>query len=174
MIIILMILFGNGTAIGLEVKYASGFNTSSPRVYGIWGYYQDAGDWDGYVWHSKVPISLLMLYDLAPDRFYDGDVDNKYKLNASDANWIDEGSNGIPDLLDEASWLIKYHKRARNVLKDNYGGTGGCPGYVGRDGGAKQQHHGMAGYQRLVSIQRECRADLLLCWFSIVVCDMFE
>ncbi len=112
----------------------SGFNTSSPRVHGIWGYYHDAGDWDGYVTHAKVPMSLLLLYDLAPDRFYDGDVDNKYKLSPSDASWIDEGNNGIPDLLDEASWLVKYYKRARNVLKDNYGGTGGVPAYVGRDG----------------------------------------
>jgi len=111
----------------------SGFNTSSPRVYGIYGYYHDAGDWDGYVHHAKVPMSLLLLYDLAPDKFKDGEISNKYKLAEADANWINEGTNGIPDLLDEASWLIQYYKRARTTLQANYGGTGGVPGYVGRD-----------------------------------------
>jgi hypothetical protein len=108
------------------------FNTSSPRVYNIWGYYHDAGDWDGYVSHAKVPMLLLLLFDLYPDRFTDGEIGNRYKLQAS-GSWINEGSNGTPDLLDEASWLINYYKRARLTLLNNYGGTGGVPGYVGRD-----------------------------------------
>lgn len=110
-----------------------GFNEASPIVKDIWGYYHDAGDWDGYNRHNRVPMKLLLLFDLQPSKFKDGDVGNRYKLKESDANWIDEGKNGLPDLLDEASWLISYYKRARNVLKNNYGGTGGVPGYVGRD-----------------------------------------
>ncbi|GJM64390.1 cellulase N-terminal Ig-like domain-containing protein [Persicobacter diffluens] len=111
-----------------------GFNTATAvQVHGIYGYYMDAGDWDGYVHHAKVPMALLMLYDLSPATFKDGDVGNRYKLSDS-GSWIDEGNNGIPDLLDEAAWLIKYYKRSKDILQNNYGGTGGVPGYVGRDG----------------------------------------
>ncbi len=110
-----------------------GFNVGNAvAVNGIYGYYHDAGDWDGYIHHAKVPISLLMLYDLAPDKFHDGDIDNRYRLSA-DSPWIDEGSNGIPDLLDEAVWLINYYKRARTILKEEYGASGGVPGYVGQN-----------------------------------------
>ena len=111
----------------------SAFNTGAPRVNGIWGYYHDAGDWDGYPTHAKVPMLLCLLYDLSPEQFKDGEMDNRYKLSPTDANWIDESTNGLPDLLDEAGWLIKYFRRARTVLQNQYGGTGGVPGYVGRD-----------------------------------------
>lgn len=109
----------------------SGFNTDSPRVLDVWGHYYDAGDWDGYPSHARVPMHLMLLYDLAPDRFNDGDVGNRYKLHES-ADWIDEAQSGKPDLLDEAVWLLDYYRRARNVLQD-YGGTGGVPGFTGRD-----------------------------------------
>lgn len=109
----------------------SGFNLNSPRVYDIWGHYYDAGDWDGYTHHFRVPAHLLLLYDLAPEGFHDGDAGNRYKLNEGSA-WIEEGQNGNPDLLDEAAWLLNYYRRARHVLKD-YGSTGGVPGYTGRD-----------------------------------------
>ncbi|TVQ05379.1 MAG: T9SS C-terminal target domain-containing protein, partial [Balneolaceae bacterium] len=59
-------------------------------------------------------------------------IGNRYKLHEG-GEWIDEGENGRPDLLDEAVWLLEYNRRARHILKD-YGGTGGVPGYVGRDG----------------------------------------
>ena len=108
-------------------------DNNAVTVKGIWGYYHDAGDWDGYPTHSRVPMALLMLYDLAPGQFHDGEIGNRYKLNDTDAQWIDEGSNGMPDLLDEAAWLINYFRRAKDVLRNQYGGTGGVPGYVGRD-----------------------------------------
>ena len=113
---------------------ASKFITSSPQVKGIYGYYHDAGDWDHYEGHAYTPFSLLLLYDMFPDKFYDGEVDNRYKLKETDLNWIDESNNGIPDLLDEASWLVKFHKRAKDVIKTSMGGSGGVPGYMGRDG----------------------------------------
>jgi uncharacterized protein YjdB len=110
----------------------TGFNTGSPRVHGVWGHYYDAGDWDGYVSHNRVPAHLLLLYDLAPEGFHDGDIGNRYKLH-KEGEWIDEGASGKPDLLDEAAWLLEFNRRARHVMKD-FGGTGGVPGYVGRDG----------------------------------------
>lgn len=109
----------------------SGFITNSPRVYGVWGHYYDAGDWDGYPSHARVPMHLMLLFDLAPDRFHNGDVGNRYKRHEN-GEWIDEAHSGKPDLLDEAVWLLDYYKRARHVLMD-YGGTGGVPGFVGRD-----------------------------------------
>lgn len=109
----------------------SEFNIDAPRIHGIWGHYYDAGDWDGYTHHYRVPAHLLLLYDLAPKGFKDGDVGNRYQV-APNETWIDEGVNGIPDLLDEAAWLLNYYRRARHVMK-NYGTTGGVPGYTGRD-----------------------------------------
>ncbi len=106
------------------------------QVTNIWGYYFDAGDWDGYPSHLVVPLGLMTLYDLRPDRFADGDVGNRYKLAASDPAWIDEGSDGLPDVLNEAVWLIAYCRRARQQLMAQGYGSGGVPDYTGRDAGA--------------------------------------
>lgn len=103
----------------------------------LWGAYHDAGDWDTYPHHVKVPLALLMLYDMAPEKFSDGDIGNKYKLNVNDAEWINEGTNGIPDILDEARWLLDFYRRGRDELIRKDLGTGGVPGeYFGRDAGA--------------------------------------
>ncbi|QLE01826.1 Ig-like domain-containing protein [Galbibacter sp. BG1] len=103
----------------------------------VWGWYHDAGDWDTYPMHGHIPLALNLLYDLQPNNFMDGDVANKYKLSENDANWIDEGTNGIPDVLDEAAWLIKYYKRAKDLGLSRGLTTGGVPGgYGGIDAGA--------------------------------------
>lgn len=104
-------------------------------VKGVWGWYHDAGDWDGYSHHYRVPMTLLALYDLAPENFGDGDVNPTYKSSKTDP-WISEGSNGIPDVLDEAMWLIRFYKRAQDSLKSLGYTDGGVPGYVGVDAGA--------------------------------------
>ncbi len=119
-------------------KSGEGPNEITPNenpVTGIWGWYHDAGDWDGYSHHYRVPYTLLLLYDLKPENFGDGDLNNRYKL--SDAGeWIDEGSNGIPDVLDEAAWLIRFYKRAMDSLRAQGYDDAGVPGYVGVDAGA--------------------------------------
>lgn len=74
-----------------------------------WGFYHDAGDWDGYPSHIRVPRELMMAYELAPDNFTDGELN------------IPESGNGLPDILDEAVWLVNYFKR-------NIGKTGGIFG----------------------------------------------
>ena len=66
-----------------------------------WGWYQDAGDWDGYYSHTSIPRYLMTAYELAPGHFADGELN------------IPESSNGIPDILDEAVWLINYFDRTR-------------------------------------------------------------
>jgi len=99
----------------------------------LWGWYHDAGDWDGYPSHVGVPFSLLLLYELCPDRFADGQVPNRYR-HGSAGQWIEEGKNGLPDLLDEASWLIQFYRRARTIGKEAGVTTGGVPGgYSGVD-----------------------------------------
>lgn len=66
-----------------------------------WGWYMDAGDWDGYYSHLRVPRLLMTAFELAPENFADGDLN------------IPESGNGIPDILDEARFLIDYLDRTR-------------------------------------------------------------
>lgn len=81
-----------------------------------WGWYQDAGDWDAYSTHARVPTNLMFLYEVAPQNFNDG------QLN------IPESGNGLPDLLDEARWLIRFYHRTRQAILDAGYGTGGVGG----------------------------------------------
>lgn len=107
-------------------------DTSRP-VTGIWGWYHDAGDWDGYARHSAVPATLLLAYEMTPGKFGDGDIGNRWRRYSEDP-WFDEGTNGIPDMLDEAGWLLDCYRRARHALMDQGYGTGGVPAYFGVDG----------------------------------------
>ncbi|NJM14653.1 MAG: hypothetical protein HC896_04070 [Bacteroidales bacterium] len=61
-----------------------------------WGWYQDAGDWDGYFTHLKIPAMLMFTYLIKANNFNDGELN------------LPESGNGIPDILDEARWLIRY------------------------------------------------------------------
>lgn len=66
-----------------------------------WGWYMDAGDWDGYYNHLKIPRFLMTAFELSPENFTDGELN------------IPESGNGIPDILDEARFLIDYLDRTR-------------------------------------------------------------
>lgn len=83
-----------------------------------WGWYQDAGDWDGYITHTAVPIQLALLYLSWPDRFGDGQLR------------LPESANGVPDVLDEAAWLPRYFRRQRQELLVKGWGSGGVGGRV--------------------------------------------
>ena len=81
------------------------------------GWYHDAGDWDSYWTHQRIPMMLMATWEFAPDRFGDNELN------------IPESGNGIPDLVDEASWLIKFNYRLRKELKAkgySNGGVGGA------------------------------------------------
>jgi uncharacterized protein YjdB len=81
------------------------------------GWYHDAGDWDGYFSHQRIPVILMLTYEAVPERFMDGDLN------------IPESGNGIPDIIDEASWLIKFNYRLRKELQAkgfSDGGVGGA------------------------------------------------
>ena len=78
-----------------------------------WGWYQDAGDWDGYISHTEIPVQLLLLYQLHPQKFTDGELN------------IPESGNGLPDLVDEGAWLLRFFHRQRSELLSKGWGTGG-------------------------------------------------
>jgi endoglucanase len=81
-----------------------------------WGWYQDAGDWDAYLGHLQVPTLLMFLYENFTVNFTDG------QLN------LPESGNNLPDVLDEARWLIRFYKRLRDELGRRNWGTGGVGG----------------------------------------------
>ncbi len=85
------------------------------------GWYQDAGDWDGYTTHLRVAQELLFAYEVAPENFKDGDLNTP------------ESGNKVPDLLDEAAWLPRYGHRLRQELMKKKWGTGGVSFRVAGD-----------------------------------------
>jgi uncharacterized protein YjdB len=92
-------------------------NAATGKTLDVAGWYHDAGDWDQYYTHERIPIILMLTYELAPERFCDADLN------------IPESGNGIPDIIDEASWLIKFNYRLRKELKAkgySNGGVGGA------------------------------------------------
>lgn len=143
-------------------------NQGKGRVTGVWGWYHDAGDWDTYPDHYVVPMTLLALYDLKSQNFGDGDVGGKYQVNPGEP-WIDEGRDGLPDLLDEAMWLIKYFKRTREALIAQGYSTGGIPGYAGVDAGAES---GTASWQdkRVMALKG---ADSVLMAYRYAACAAY-
>jgi endoglucanase len=86
-----------------------------------WGWYQDAGDWDGYFTHLKIPVILMLTWEIAPEKFADGELN------------LPEGVNGIPDILDEAGWLIRFFHRTRHEILEKGYGTGGVGSRVAPD-----------------------------------------
>ncbi len=96
-----------------KAKIETGYKGTLENTF---GWYQDAGDWDGYYTHTHVPAYLLFLYEAGKEKFTDGELN------------IPESGNGIPDVVDEASWLLRYFKRAKDEVKQKGWGTGGVPG----------------------------------------------
>jgi len=92
----------------------------------VWGWYQDAGDWDSYASHTTVATVLCFAFETAPGNFSDGELS------------LPESGNGIPDLLDEAAWLPRFCHRLRHELVKKGWGTGGvglrvCGDHFGGD-----------------------------------------
>lgn len=109
----------------LEPEFDDSFDTRN-----IWGWYHDAGDWDAYVTHAVVPSFLMTTFELKPLNFSDGELN------------IPESNNGIPDILDEAAWLLNHYRRAK-------GPTGGIVGsrIEGDNYPAKEAGHGLPSYE---------------------------
>lgn len=114
------------------------------------GWYHDAGDWDAYHTHQKIPAQLMLVYEYAPERFADGDLN------------LPESGNGIPDIIDEASWLVKFNYRLRKeLMAKGYsdGGVGGarvCPDvYDDEDGGGQGDKPSWQDHRRYVVTQAD-------------------
>ena len=103
---------GDGAAIKALVE------SGDKGTINTWGWYQDAGDWDGYPSHLRIPALLLLAYEMAPEKFIDNELN------------IPGKNNTIPDILDEARWLIEYLHRTRHAIMDAGYGTGGVSGRV--------------------------------------------
>ena len=71
------------------------------RVEGVWGGYQDAGDWDSLGGHLSATYDLLGLYDLNPAAF------SRIKLPLP----AEEMSNNLPGILNEALWQMSLWRR---------------------------------------------------------------
>ena len=90
------------------------------RVTGIWGGYQDAGDWDSLGGHLSATYDLLGLYDLNPAAF------SRIKLSLP----AEEMKNGLPGILDEAMWQMPLWRRLQlpdGGVRGGYGYGWGCP-----------------------------------------------
>ncbi|MFO1478492.1 MAG: glycoside hydrolase family 9 protein, partial [Verrucomicrobiota bacterium] len=77
------------------------------------GWYQDAGDFDSYIQHLSIPMNLLFAFECAPKNFASGELN------------LPESGNGLPDILNEASWLPRFCFRLRHELMDRGWSTGG-------------------------------------------------
>ena len=89
------------------------------RIGGVWGGYQDAGDWDTVGHHLSATCDLLGLYDLNPAAFA------RIKLSLP----AEERNNALPDLLDEAMWQMQLWRRlqlADGGVRGGYGDGWGC------------------------------------------------
>lgn len=82
-----------------------------PKV--IHGGHYDAGDYDTRLSHVAVAEALMSLYESLPGNFYDGQV------------FIPEAGNGIPDILDEASWSLLHWEYCQDYASDIRGLDGG-------------------------------------------------
>ena len=89
------------------------------RVTGVWGGYQDAGDWDSLGGHLSATYDLLGLYDLNPAAF------SRIKLSLP----AEEMNNDLPDILDEAMWQMPLWRRLQlpdGGVRGGYGAGWDC------------------------------------------------
>jgi endoglucanase len=89
------------------------------KVTGVWGGYQDAGDWDTLGGHLSATYDLLGLYELNPDAF------SRMKLELPGA----EMQNKLPDILDEAMWQMPLWRGLQlpdGGVRGGYGDGWGC------------------------------------------------
>jgi endoglucanase len=74
-----------------------------------WGGYFDAADCDRNRKHMQVSTDLLLIYEMNPEKYSDGELN------------IPESGNGFADIIDEATWGIDVFRRLK-------GPTGGICG----------------------------------------------
>lgn len=75
-----------------------------------WGGMMDAGDWDRRTQHMIVARWLMEFFQMQPDYAYQIDTN------------IPESGNDLPDMLDEALWILDFFVR---MQQENGAGSGG-------------------------------------------------
>ena len=94
------------TSMGLNLTGRDSFealaeDATDELVPQAWGGMHDAGDWDRRAQHLMIPRNYLKIYELFPE-FVAG-VD----LNTP------ESGNDLPDVIDEALWILDFFKRVQ-------------------------------------------------------------
>lgn len=95
--------------------YESGYMVGNPAytpkpdeaIRRFQGGYHDAGDDDVFTYHLRATAQMLHIYALHPQAFGDGDLK------------IPESGNGIPDVLDESAWALRFfldHQRPDGAI----------------------------------------------------------
>jgi endoglucanase len=94
-------------------------NGKLDEVKGMWGGYQDAGDWDTYTTTLATSAELTEAFEIT------GAYGKAVKLSLPE----EEAANKIPDLLDEALWGLAAYKRLQlpsGAVRDGFGDGWGC------------------------------------------------
>ncbi|HWD91757.1 MAG TPA: glycoside hydrolase family 9 protein [Verrucomicrobiae bacterium] len=93
-------------------------NTSGARLF-VHGGYHDAGDTQKNPYALETPIILMTTYEVFPQDF----TDQQFNIpNNFDASFnILPGSNGIPDILDEANWGLMLYTNLQSTPKEPSG-----------------------------------------------------
>lgn len=94
---------------GIRFDIIAGTLDASRVTQNVIGDWHDAADWDRSVQHFKVVYDLLYAFELAPEKFSDGQFN------------VLESGNGIPDIIDEALWGLQPWIRSM----DEEGGVSG-------------------------------------------------
>jgi len=81
---------------------------------GLDGGYYDAADYDKWTDHLDVTRSLCWAYELRPSIFSDGDLA------------IPENANNVPDILDEAAWMVAWCLRGQTAAGGIRGSSWEC------------------------------------------------
>lgn len=100
-----------GQSVKIDAFDVVGATTDMSRpINSTGGGWHDAADWDKRSSHYTPVFDLLYAYEMAPEKFTDG------QLN------IPGSGNGIPDILDEAAWGLQVW--LKSMLPN--GGVSGC------------------------------------------------
>lgn len=75
-----------------------------------WGGYFDAADCDDKRYHLEIATQLLLAYEIAPGAFADNTLN------------IPESGNGVPDIIDEARWIVDFFRRLKGPTLGVCGG----------------------------------------------------
>jgi len=85
------------------------------------GGYHDAGDYDVFYSHMMANSMTMIAFEFQPDVFKDGDLK------------LPESGNGIPDILDEAEWGMKFYADTQDADGGVYAGRGNDEDYIGKE-----------------------------------------